>query len=113
MRRDHRYGWGVFFCTLALAGCTKSPQSIAPAPVSNAVYADKSCEWLDNEAKQIEDKLATASLQQQRAYDNEKEGFVLSGWPLSTLSGDNIAPQVARLKGEQQAVQRTRAEKGC
>lgn len=113
MRPDYGYGLPAVLCTLALAGCTKSPQSIAPEPVSSAIYADKTCEWLDIEAKQIEDKFAATSQQQQRAYDNEKEGFILSGWPLSTLSGDNIAPQVARIKGEQLAVQKARAEKGC
>tara|TARA_R110000751_G_scaffold307857_3_gene432913 strand:- start:58138 stop:58497 length:360 start_codon:yes stop_codon:yes gene_type:complete len=99
--------------SLLLSGCTKSPQSIQPAQVAPSIYADRDCAWLDAEARQVSDKLAAASQQQQRAHDNERDGFLLSGWPISTLSGDDIAPQIARLKGEQQAVQRARERNGC
>jgi len=38
---------------------------------------------------------------------------VLIGLPVASLSGDNIAPEIARLKGEQEAVQKAKLRQGC
>lgn len=40
-------------------------------------------------------------------------GVILIGLPVSSLSGDNIAPEIARLKGEQEAVRKAMVLKNC
>lgn len=39
--------------------------------------------------------------------------MILIGLPVSSLSGDNIAPEIARLKGEQQTIDRVMIQKQC
>jgi hypothetical protein len=33
--------------------------------------------------------------------------------PVSSLSGDNIAPEIARLKGEEEAIRKAMIRKNC
>jgi hypothetical protein len=40
-------------------------------------------------------------------------GVLLIGIPVSSLSGDNIAPEIARYKGEMEAINRVQAQKHC
>ena len=57
--------------------------------------------------------LAQASTQQEQARTNDTVGVILLGLPVSSMSGDNIAPEVARLKGETEAVRKAMITKGC
>jgi hypothetical protein len=57
--------------------------------------------------------LAQASTQQENARTNDTVGVILIGLPVSSLSGDNIAPEIARLKGETEAVRKVSIGKGC
>ena len=52
----------------------------------------------------LAEALATASVQQKNAHANDTAGVILLGLPLASMSGENIAPQIAALKGEQEAV---------
>jgi hypothetical protein len=76
-------------------------------------YQGWSCQQLGEEAARISSALATASQQQTQARGNDVVGVILIGLPVSSLSGDNIAPQIANLKGQQQAVQQTMIAKNC
>jgi hypothetical protein len=102
---------------LALAvtavGCAKAPESIAPAYVSTVPYSSWSCKQLGEETQRIDAAYATAATQQKQARGNDIAGVILIGLPVSSLSGDNIAPQIAQLKGEQDAVRKTMISKGC
>lgn len=40
-------------------------------------------------------------------------GVILIGLPVPSMSGDNIAPEIARLKGEQEAFRKAMALKEC
>ncbi|MEX3006940.1 hypothetical protein [Hoeflea sp. TYP-13] len=91
-----------------LSGCAKSPESIAPAYVSTTTYSGWSCSQLKREATHLDNALASASAQQEKARGNDVAGVIFIGLPVSTLSGDNIAPQIANLKGQKEAVR-----KGC
>lgn len=99
--------------TAALAGCAKSPDSIAPAYVSDVPYLTWSCDQLGQESARISSALATASKQQEDARTNDTVGVIFLGLPVSTLSGDNVAPEIARLKGEQNAVRQASIKKNC
>ena len=97
----------------ALSACAKSPESIQPAYVSEVGYHSWSCRQLGAEAGRLRTALATASVQQENARTNDTIGVILIGVPVSSLSGDNIAPQIARLKGEQEAIRKASITKRC
>ena len=95
------------------AGCAKSPESIAPAYISEMHYRDWTCDQLGQERSRLAAALETASAQQEQARSNDIAGVILLGLPVASLSGDNIAPEVARLKGERAAVDRTLRLNDC
>lgn len=97
----------------ALVACAKSPDSIGPAYVSDVPYLSWSCDQLGQESLRISSALATASKQQEDARTNDTVGVIFLGLPVSTLSGDNVAPEIARLKGEQNAVRQASIKKNC
>jgi hypothetical protein len=98
---------------VVVAGCAKAPESIAPAYVSTVPYSTWSCKQLGEEAQRLNAAYATAATQQKQARGNDIAGVILLGLPVSSLSGDNIAPQIAQLKGEQEAVRKAMISKSC
>lgn len=96
-----------------LCGCAKSADSIAPAYVSDISYRPLTCSDLAIETARLQTALARASAQQDNARANDTVGVILIGVPVSSLSGDNIAPEVARLKGELETISRVTVEKKC
>lgn len=96
-----------------VGACAKSPDSIQASYVSEVTYQSWSCSQLGEESQRLSSALATASTQQERARGNDVVGVILIGLPVSSLSGDNIAPEIARLKGEQEAVRRAMITKNC
>jgi len=96
-----------------LVACAKSPESIAPTYVSDLAYRSVGCSDLATEYARISQALSRASAQQEQARGNDTVGVILLGLPVSSLSGDNIAPEVARLKGELEAIHRVSLQKKC
>ena len=103
----------VALFTLAGGGCAKSPESIAPAYVSTVNFQSWSCNQLAEEGRRLSQALAEASTQQRNARTNDTIGVIFLGLPVSSLSGDNIAPQIANLKGQMVAVQQAGSSKNC
>jgi hypothetical protein len=103
--------WGAL-CAL-MAGCAQSPESIMPAYVSDIGYQGLSCQQLAEEHSRLSAALMTASVQQENARSNDIAGIILIGLPVSSLSGANVAPLIARYRGEIEAVQRTMIRKPC
>mgnify|MGYP003344695732 CR=1 FL=1 len=103
----------VLSSVLVLTACAKDPESIAPSYVSEVGYRSWTCPQLAEESQRVGEALTRASAQQSNARTNDIVGVVLIGLPVSSLSGDNIAPEVARLKGEQEALRKTMISKSC
>jgi hypothetical protein len=101
------------FAALLLVGCAKAPESIAPSYISDVGYQSWTCEQLGGEQMRVSQALASASAQQRNARTNDTVGVIFLGLPVSSLSGDNIAPEIARLKGENEAIIRAMRIKGC
>ena len=108
-----RNGAAALVVCLTLGACAKSPESIAPSYVSEVGYQNWNCNQLGDESHRLSDALARASVQQENARTNDTVGVLLIGLPVSSLSGDNIAPEIARLKGEQEAVRKASMNKTC
>lgn len=96
-----------------LAGCAKTPESIAPAYVSPMTYSSYTCEQLKSEAVRIDEALSRASAQQNDARQSDTVGVILLGLPVSSLSGGNVADQIAYLKGHKDTIQQTQITGNC
>lgn len=104
--------FAVGICAVA-AACAKSPESIAPSYVSPMTYRIYECDQLGEESQRVEAALMQASAQQRQARSDDTVGVILLGLPVSSLSGGNVADQVAKLKGEQQTLRQVMIEKRC
>lgn len=96
-----------------LAGCAATPESIAPSYVSEMTYQNYTCQQLAEEQARVQAALATASDQQSKARQNDTVGVIFLGLPVSSLSGQNVASQVANLKGHQEALAKAGNLKNC
>jgi hypothetical protein len=79
-----------------LSACAAPPESIAPSYVSSISYDSLNCFDLLDEAERVDAALTQPSQV-----------------PVSTLSSTNVAPQVASLEGQQQAIDLALAQKHC
>lgn len=100
---------GVLF----LAACAAKPESIQPSYISPVTYDAWTCPQLGQESARVESALATASKQQQSARDHDTAGVIFLGLPTGSMSGEAIAPEVARLKGSKDAIQQEMTLKNC
>lgn len=98
---------------LGVAACAPTPESIQPAYVSEVPYQSWTCQQLGEELGRLSYALSTASSQQNTARSNDIAGVILLGLPVGSMSGQSIAPQIARYKGEQEAVNKAMIRNGC
>jgi starvation-inducible outer membrane lipoprotein len=103
----------VISTALILSACAKKPEAISASYISEQNYLSLKCSTLAEESMRLNSAYAVAATQQNNARTNDIVGVALLGLPVSSLSGDNIAPEIARLKGEQQAIGRARSKLNC
>ncbi len=105
----------ILLCVIlsTVAGCAASPESIQPAYVSAMSYATWTCPQLAEEQFHLASALATASSQQSSARTGDALGVLLVGMPVSSMTGGNVAPQIALYKGQQEAVRQAAIGKSC
>jgi outer membrane murein-binding lipoprotein Lpp len=103
----------IVLVTLTIGGCATAPENIAPAYVSNMQYQSWTCDQMAAESGRLASALVAASTQQSKARSNDTIGVIFLGLPVSSLSGSNVAPEIARLKGEQAAIQQAQTLKNC
>lgn len=104
--------------TALLAGCATSPKDIAPAYVSPVLYQNLSCQQLAAEAARVSAAAAaaTGAQQQQASKDATMVGVsMILFWPAMFFVGGDKgnAAEVARLKGEMQAIEQANIQKNC
>ena len=97
----------------AVCACATKPEAIAPAYISELQFQPYTCEQVGAEQARVEAALEAASAQQRKARSNDAVAVLFLGVPVSTLSGGNVAGQVAQLKGLQIALQKTANLKDC
>ena len=102
---------------LAMSACASKPEAIAPTYVSANAYSDYSCSQLNSEAGVVGGQLAAATGRQQEAADNDAALTAVSlilFWPAAFfINGDDASPELARLKGTAEAINRAAVHKGC
>jgi hypothetical protein len=98
----------VIFTTI---GCASYPEEVKPSYISDIKYKNVPCnELLIEHEKLIEAYRATAK-RQTTAANSDVAGVLLIGVPLS--GSNDVAYEVARLKGEILAVRRALVTKEC
>lgn len=98
---------------LLMAGCAAAPETIQASYVSEVTYQHWTCQQLAEETLRLNAAYANAAKQQNQARGNDIAGVILIGLPVSSMSGGNVAPEIARLKGEQEAVRKAMITKNC
>lgn len=97
----------------SVAACAKKPESIAPAYVSPVTYSTMSCDQMRSEAVRVDNALVRASAQQNEARQSDTLGVIFLGLPVSSLSGGNVADQIAHLKGQKETLGQTQISQNC
>lgn len=103
----------MIIAAIALAGCAKKPADIPASYVSPMKYDTWSCQQLAQESARVDDAYTKAATQQEEARSADTMGVILLGLPVSSLSGGNVAPQIASLKGEQEVLAKAMIRKNC
>lgn len=110
--------WAALSAAVLLCGCATPPEKIQASYVSPILYQNLACEQLALEATNISRRASEAA-----GVQNKKAGQdaavvavgVIIFWPaLFFANGDGAsAAEVARLKGEMQAIEDASTVKGC
>jgi hypothetical protein len=101
---QRRLNYAVLALSASLAACATPPESIPAATIPSSTYAGYSCDRLLDLRLRIEDALQVAMMQQKSASNTDAWGVFLVGMPVASLSGADIAPRVASLKGQRATV---------
>jgi hypothetical protein len=95
---------------LAISACAKKSDNIEPAAISTSGYDGWNCTKLAREKAFVDNALVRVSAQQDKAASNDAVMVFLIGVP---TSGGGVPGEVARLKGEQEALRITMRDRGC
>lgn len=103
---------------IALVGCATRATEIAPAYVSTVGYQALTCDQLALEAQSLSARAAEAAGLQNRKANNDAAAMAVGlivFWPaLFFMKGDGAqASEVARMKGEMQAIEQTSIRNNC
>jgi hypothetical protein len=103
----------AFMSVALIVGCAASPEDIKPQHVSDVQYRDWTCEQLSAERQRIVADLSTASARQEETSSGDVFGVFLLGLPLGSITGEDLEPQIAQLKGERDAIDRVAKLNDC
>ena len=103
--------------TLAFSGCAKNPEKVSAAYVPQVQYSNYTCEQIDVEYARIGARVMEVSGQQKdaRTRDSVATGVgIVLFWPaLFFLAAGDHEQELARLKGEYEALEHAAIEKDC
>jgi hypothetical protein len=102
---------------LALAGCASKSGEIAPSYVSPVMYQNYTCQQIAMEAQNVSSHAAEMAGAQddKRTRDQVATVAIVVFWPAAFLVGGdgNTAAELARLKGQTQALEQASVMKNC
>jgi hypothetical protein len=108
----------VLLCALAIAGCASKSTEIAPSYVSPVMYQSYTCQQIAQESQNIAAHAAEVSgaQDQKRTNDQIATGVaIVVFWPAAFFVGGDgqAAAELARLKGQMQALEQASVMKNC
>ena len=103
---------------LLLPACATRPENVVASHVSSSRYSERTCKSLVRELDEVQDALRAQSA---KLNDKATQDAVVTGvgvilfWPVLFALGNNagLEGDVARLKGEEQAIRKQMREQDC
>ena len=89
---------------LLMAGCAAAPNSITAAPVAPGAYSGLDCDHLSIERAAVDTELSDLEKHQETARTWDGVGLILFGLPMSSMTGGNHENDIAKLKGQHNAL---------
>ena len=108
----------ALLCALLITGCAKDADQVGSTYVSPVLYENYTCPQLAEEAQRVSSRAAQASGVQDQKATNDKVamgvGLVIF-WPalLFTKGNDENTAELARLKGQMDAIEQASIKKRC
>ena len=96
---------------LLLGACAQAPETVAPAPVSEAQYYGRTCPELRVELGRLDQDLAQLYAEQRQSRNDDALGYVFALAPLASMSRGDLRHVIALRKGEHAAVRQTLARR--
>jgi hypothetical protein len=108
----------LLFLALILAGCASKSGEIAPSYVSPVMYQNYSCAQIAQESQNVSSRAAeyAGAQDSKRTNDQIATGVaIVVFWPAAFFVGGdgNTAAELARLKGQMQALEQASVQKNC
>ena len=110
--------WPSVAVLVGLAGCASSSDTVTGSYVSPLQYQTYSCQQLGEEAQRISTRVAQTSGTQDQKRTSDAlatTAAVIIFWPAAFLvsGNDQNTAELARLKGEFEAVEKASIQKSC
>lgn len=108
----------LLLIALVATGCAKSADMVTGSYVSPLQYQTFSCQQLGEEAQRISARVAQTSGVQDQKRSNDQvatTAAIILFWPAAFLVGgdDQNTAELARLKGEFEAIEKISVQKNC
>ena len=95
---------------IGITACAKKAELVEPAAISTARYSGWNCSKLQKEKAFVESALVTKSDTQDKAAKTDAWMVFLIGFP---TSGGGVTGEVAKLKGENEAIRQSMVNRNC
>lgn len=102
----------VLAALVLVSGCAKPPSKIAATAVASSEYDSSSCKSLSTQLSSVSEQLAEVETKQRNKVATDAATVFLVLIPVSSMAGDFEA-EIAQLKGEKNAIERSKQKKGC
>lgn len=110
----------VFACAIGavVASCAKDASEVGATYISPVTYESYTCQQLGDEAQRVSSRAAQASGVQDQRATNDKVAMgvgLIVFWPalLMTKGNDENTAELARLKGQMDAIEQVSIKKKC
>ena len=98
---------------LLAAGCAKRPDEIMATPVSADPYMQMDCAQLSQLKMQKDAELAKLEKEQNQIAEHDAASMAVIHVPISKVNGADRSEELARVKGEAQAIGSAYQSKNC
>ena len=89
-----------------LAGCAGGAGSVVPVAISASEYSGLNCQEVQTQLRNAREREAALAERQNRAQMMDAAGIALTLLPVASILGENVAGQLAQVKGERLALER-------
>lgn len=111
-----KHNYAALTVTILLSACATPPNDIKATPIATNAYSGKSCSQLDAELYKQNSDLAPLLAKQQKTSDNDAAGVFIIGLPVGSMGESNTKQReadIAKMKGELDAIQKARVAGKC